>query len=171
MTANVVVRPGAPADLPAVKTIYDAYVESSTATFDTEPSTPSTWEQKLRCLYVACGPEVVGFAYAAPYRPRPAYDNTLETTIYLAPEATGRGVGRALYSTLLERLDADGVHTALAVIALPNPASVALHEAFGFTHAGVLREVGHKFGGWIDTAFYQRMSTSRQAPVQPEGTQ
>jgi L-amino acid N-acyltransferase YncA len=160
MPASVAVRPGEPADLPAIKSIYDAYVESSVATFDTEPSRLSAWEQKLPCLYVACGPEVLGFAYAAPYRPRPAYDNTLETTIYLSPAATGRGVGRLLYSTLLDRLDADGVHTALAVIALPNPASVALHEAFGFTHAGVLREVGHKFGEWVDTAFYQRLSAS-----------
>ena len=157
MAANVVVRPATLDDLDAVKTIYDGYVESSIATFDTAPSTLSHWEERLPRMYVACDPGVVGFAYASVYRPRPAYDNTVETTIYLAPSATGRGVGRLLYSTLLARLDRDGVHTAVAVVATPNPASVALHEELGFTEVGALREVGHKFDRWVDTVFYQRM--------------
>jgi phosphinothricin acetyltransferase len=149
------IRAAAQADLPAVKAIYDRYVRSSTATFDTVPPPLSSWEEKADCMYVACDPEVVGFAYATPYRERPAYDKTVETTIYLAPSAAGRGVGRQLYNALLARLVSDDLHTALAVVALPNPASVALHEACGFARAGVLREVGHKFGDYVDTAFYQ----------------
>ncbi len=151
------IRPAVVEDLPEVKAIYDEYVATSIATFDTVPSTEATWAEKLSCLYVAVESGLLGFAYASTYRPRSAYDETVETSIYLSPPAAGRGLGRQLYTTLLDRLDADGVHTAVAVIALPNPASVALHEALGFTRAGLLREVGHKFGRRIDTAFYQRL--------------
>ncbi len=157
MPANVVIRPGTPGDLEAIKAIYDEYIASSIATFDTAPSPLAGWRDRLPRLYVACAPHVVGFAHATTYRPRPAYDNTLETSIYLSGDVAGLGIGRLLYSTLLARLDNDGVHTALAVIALPNAGSVALHESVGFVEAGVLREVGHKFGRWIDTAYYQRM--------------
>jgi L-amino acid N-acyltransferase YncA len=151
------IRAATPADLPSVKAIYDGYVRGSIATFDTEPPPLSTWEEKPGCMYVAAEPDIVGFAYAAPYRARAAYDKTVETTIYLTPSAAGRGIGRRLYDTLLTRLVADRLHTAVAVIALPNPASVALHEACGFARTGVLREVGHKFESYVDTAFYQLM--------------
>ena len=93
---------------------------------------------------------VVGFAYSSTYRPRAAYDHTREVTVYLADGADGRGLGRLLYDDLLARLRADGMRTALAVIATPNPASIGLHQSFGFTQAGLLREVGHKFDRWID---------------------
>ena len=151
------IRPAIREDLPAVKAIYDEYVASSIATFDMVPPPLASWEEKVGCMYVAVDAQVVGFAYAGTYRPRPAYDGTVETTIYLATEAGGRGIGRALYGALFERLDSEGVHTSIAVIALPNDASVALHRSFGFVEAGVLREVGHKFDRWIDTAFYQRL--------------
>jgi L-amino acid N-acyltransferase YncA len=100
---------------------------------------------------------VAGFAYATTYRPRAAYELTREVSVYLAEEARGRGIGRTLYAVLLDRLRTAGMHTALAVIALPNDASVRLHESFGFTHRGTVREVGRKFGAWVDTAFYQLM--------------
>jgi phosphinothricin acetyltransferase len=149
------IREASEADLPAVKAIYDRYVRSSIATFDTVAPPLSSWTDKTDRMYVACDPEVVGFAYATAYRARTAYARTVETTIYLAPSSAGRGVGRRLYDTLLTRLESDQMHTAVAIIALPNPASVALHEACGFVRAGVLREVGHKFGDFVDTAFYQ----------------
>ena len=149
------IRAASEADLPAVKAIYDRYVRSSIATFDLVPPPLSSWTEKARWMYVACDPEVVGFAYATAYRDRAAYDKTVETTIYLAPSAAARGLGRRLYDTLLNRLVVDELHTALAVIALPNPASVALHEACGFVRTGLLREVGFKFGEYVDTAFYQ----------------
>jgi phosphinothricin acetyltransferase len=157
MPANLEIRPAVESDVTAVKGIYDEYVASSIATFDTVPSTTESWMSKLDRMYVACSPAVVGFAYATTYRARPAYDGTVETTIYLAPAATGLGIGRRLYGTLLDRLDEEGVHSAVAVIALPNEASVALHESSGFAEVGVLREVGHKFGRFVDTAFYQRL--------------
>ena len=103
------------------------------------------------------GGEVVGFAYSSTYRPRPGYRLTRETSVYLAEQARGRGLGRRLYDVLLPRLAADGMHVALALVALPNPASVALHEACGFEHLGTMREVGRKFDRWLDTAWYQRI--------------
>ena len=99
---------------------------------------------------------MVGFSYAGGYRPRPGYRLTRETSVYVAEEARGQGLGRRLYDDLLPRLEADGIHVALALIALPNDASVALHEACGFAHLGTMLEVGRKFDRWLDTAWYQR---------------
>ena len=111
------------------------------------------------------GADVVGFAYSGPFRSRPAYAGTRESSIYLAPAARGRGLGRALYAELLERLDAAGVHTVLAVVALPNDASEALHRSCGFTPVGVLEQVGYKFGAWVDTALWQlRLGDDEPAP-------
>ena len=96
-------------------------------------------------------------AYATTYRPRPAYDGTRETSVYLVPGARGRGLGRTLYDELLRRVDDDGIHVCLAVIAQPNAASEALHAAVGFEWVGTLREVGRKFDRWVDTALWQRL--------------
>ena len=81
--------------------------------------------------------------------------STFETSVYLAEQARGRGLGRLMYDALVPRLHADGMHVALALVALPNPASVALHEVCGFEHLGTMHEVGRKFDRWIDTAWYQ----------------
>jgi L-amino acid N-acyltransferase YncA len=158
-----VIRPAADPDLDAVAAIYDHEVAHSIATFDQEPRPRTYWESRLASVEVGDhllvaedpGLGVVGYAYSSSYRPRPAYRHTRETSVYLAEVARGRGLGRALYGELIDRMRADAVHTAVAVIALPNPASVALHEAVGFRHVGTLGEVGHKFGRWIDTAWFQ----------------
>lgn len=156
------IRPGAEGDLPSVKAIYDIHVRDGIATFDLEPPPLDYWHRRLtstdpgdRLLVVEDADEVLGYAYSASYRPRPAYRSTRETSIYLAPSAQGRGLGRALYDELLGLLRADGMHLALAVVALPNPASQALHRACGFRSAGVLHEVGHKLGRWIDTEWWE----------------
>ncbi len=144
-------------DLPAVKEIYDEQVRDGIATFDLEPPPLSYWSDRLAADHVLVAVEddaVVGYAYAATYRPRPAYDRTREVSVYLSADARGRGVGRGLYDVLLERLRADDVHTVLAVVALPNPGSEALHRGCGFERVGVLPEVGLKFDRWIDTALY-----------------
>ena len=94
---------------------------------------------------------------AVPYRPRPAYDSTRETSVYVSPDARGEGLGRALYAELLRRVDADGIHVCLAVVAQPNAASEALHAASGFERVGTLREVGRKFDRWVDIAWWQRL--------------
>jgi L-amino acid N-acyltransferase YncA len=157
----MVTRPATEQDLPAIKAIYDREVTTGIATFDTEPPPLEKWAARLasteageRVLVAELDGAVAGYAYSSTYRPRRAYDRTRETSVYLAPEATGQGLGRALYDDLLSRLREDGMHVALGVIALPNPASEALHRAFGFERVGVLPEVGNKFDRWMDTAFW-----------------
>lgn len=158
------VRPAAEQDLTGMAVIYDEQVRHGIATFDLEPPPPSYWARRLasdepgdHVLVDAEADEVVGFAYSSAYRPRPGYRLTRETSVYLAERARGQGRGRRLYDALLPRLAADGMHVALALIAVPNPASVALHETCGFEHLGTMREVGRKFDRWLDTAWYQRM--------------
>jgi L-amino acid N-acyltransferase YncA len=148
-------------DLAVIKAIYDHQVRHGIATFDLVPPPVETWAERLastrpgdHLLVAEREGEVLGYAYSSTYRPRPAYDRTRETSVYLAPESAGRGLGRALYDDLLARLRADGMHVALGVVALPNPASEALHRACGFQRVGVLPEVGNKFDRWIDTAFW-----------------
>ena len=157
----MVIRDATERDLMAAKTIYDHQVETGIATFDTEPPPLAHWAEKLastrpgdHLLVAEQDGAVAGYAYSSTYRPRPAYDRTREVSVYLAPPAVGRGLGRALYADLLDRLRADGMHVALGVIALPNDASEALHRSFGFERVGVLPEVGYKFDRWIDTALW-----------------
>jgi phosphinothricin acetyltransferase len=157
------IRPAGEADVAGIAAIYDEQVRTGISTFDLEPPPASYWSHRLASeepgdhfLVADVDGAVVGFAYAGSYRPRPGYRLTRETSVYLDPAVRGRGLGRRLYDDLLPRLAADGMHVALALVALPNPASVALHEACGFTHLGTMREVGHKFERWIDTAWFQR---------------
>jgi L-amino acid N-acyltransferase YncA len=157
------VRTATEADVPGIAAIYDEQVRTGISTFDLEPPPRSYWSHRLAAdepgdHVVVADDEgtVTGFAYAGSYRPRPGYRLTRETSVYVAARARGQGLGRRLYDDLLPRLDADGIHVALALVALPNDASVALHEACGFTHLGTMREVGRKFDRWLDTAWYQR---------------
>jgi L-amino acid N-acyltransferase YncA len=159
---RALVRPATGADLPAAAAVYDEQVHTGISTFDLEPPGLAYWQHLQEStepgdhfLVAECEGEVVGFAYASTYRPRPGYLLTRETSVYLSEAARGRGLGRLLYDDLLTRLRQDGMHVALALIALPNPASVALHEACGFEHLGTMREVGRKFDRWLDTAWYQ----------------
>lgn len=152
-------------DLEAISQIYSHAVETSTATFDLEPPDLDYWRERLDGqhpgdhLLVATDDEErpVGYAYSWSFRPRPAYDLTRETSIYLDQTVRGKGVGRMLYPALLETMSVAGVHTAIAAVALPNPASEALHVACGFREVGRLAQVGRKFDEWIDVKWYQRM--------------
>lgn len=153
-------------DLVHVSRIYSHAVETSISTFDLEPPDRDYWLERLDGdhpgdhLIVAVDEHdhrVVGYAYSWSYRPRPAYDMTRETSIYLDESVRGEGVGKLLYEALLETLSISGVHTAVALVALPNPASEALHRACGFEEVGKLSQVGWKFDQWIDVKWYQRM--------------
>lgn len=165
MAPDVVIRHAVEADLADIATIYAHEVSTSVATFDLEPPTAEYWQQRLvgqhpgDHLLVAADTDedVVGYAYSWSYRPRPAYALTRETSIYLDPSVRGQGIGRLLYPALLDAMTASGVHTAVALVALPNPGSAALHECCGFERVGTMREVGFKFGRWVDVAWYQRM--------------
>ncbi|GAB2973711.1 GNAT family N-acetyltransferase [Nocardioides montaniterrae] len=158
-----VIRPATDADLDAVAAIYAREVEIGHATFDIVAPPRSAWEAKLaspyagdRFLVAEVEGRVLGFAYSSAYREKGAYADTRETTIYLHPDAAGRGLGRRLYDDLLTRLSDAGVHTALACLAVPNEASEALHRACGFELVGVMREVGRKFDRWIDVSWWQK---------------
>jgi len=164
LAMSYAVRPATAEDLPAVAAIYARAVETSVATFDTVPPGLEHWRGRLdspddRDIFLVADDagEVIGFAYSSAYRPRPAYDWTRETTVYLAEAARGQGVGTELYAVLLGRLRDADVHTALAVVALPNPASERLHLAAGFARVGLLAEVGHKLGRVIDVGIFQLM--------------
>ncbi|GAB2959584.1 GNAT family N-acetyltransferase [Micromonospora polyrhachis] len=163
-THELVICPATAGDLDVVGDIYAHYVTSSVATFDENPPEASDWQRKLDdlnarhlpFLIARAGDEIVGFAYAAPWRVKPAYRYSVEDTIYLAPDRTGRGTGRALLDALLRQCAASGVRQVIAVIAdTGSDASVTLHRSVGFREVGRLTGVGHKHGRWIDTVLMQ----------------
>jgi phosphinothricin acetyltransferase len=158
----VLVRRAAETDLPSIKAIYDVEVLTGISTFATEPPGLGYWRERSHsthpgdhALVATDGDDVIGYAYSGSYRPRAAYAHTRETSVYLAATARGRGVGRLLYDELLGRMRADGVRLVVAVIALPNDGSQALHRACGFERVGVLHDVGRKFDRWIDTELWE----------------
>ncbi|MFG2370904.1 GNAT family N-acetyltransferase [Streptomyces sp. NPDC048504] len=168
---EVQVRPGVESDLDALTDIYNHYVRETPITFDTVPFTPEErrpWllshpEDGPYRLKVAVdgtsqgnSQRILGYATSSPYRAKPAYSTSVEVTVYLAPDAGGRGIGTLLYKALFEALADEDVHRAYAGIAQPNEASTRLHERFGFRHVGTYREVGRKFGRYWDVAWYER---------------
>jgi len=164
MSGDVTLRPAEPADAPALLAIYAPLVESTAVSFEDVP--PSAEEMAARIvatlrthpfLVAERQGTIAGYAYAGRHRARAAYRLSADVSVYVATEGRRRGVGRALYSALLEELARRGFHAAFAGIALPNPASVALHEALGFTPVGVYREVGFKLGRWHDVGWWQRL--------------
>jgi phosphinothricin acetyltransferase len=162
-TISATIREAGPADATGIARIYDHYVRETVVTFEEVPVPPEEMERRRRevtalplpWLVAVRGEEVLGYAYATRWRARAAYRHTAETTVYLAPHATGRGLGTRLLVDLFERLDAGSIHTVIAGIALPNPASVALHERMGLVRVGTFTEVGRKLGRWVDVAFWQ----------------
>lgn len=155
------VRSCQPRDAEALASIYNHFVVASRATFEEEPLSVTEMTRRIEEGVSALpwvvderNGEILGYAYAAPWKLRSAYRRTVETTVYARPGATGRGVGSALYRELLPELRRRGLHVAVATIALPNEASIALHEKFGFRPAGRLAEIGRKHGEWIDVGYW-----------------
>jgi phosphinothricin acetyltransferase len=162
--AGIAIRPVAVGDAAAIAAVYNHYVATSIATFELVPVDAEAMGRRiaevrshgLPWLVVEDASILLGYAYAGRWRAREGYRHSVETSIYLAPEATGHGLGRALYSRLLDALAACDVHAAIGGIALPNPASVMLHERLGFEPVARFREVGRKFDRWIDVGYWQR---------------
>jgi phosphinothricin acetyltransferase len=158
------IRPARRSDLEGIDAIYGHYVRTTAHSFELVPPSP---EERLRWfnehglpgrhrILVATADGVIGFASSSRYRPRGAYDSSVETSVYVAPSWRGRGVGLRLYAALFEALAGEDVHRAYAGITMPNPASVALHERVGFTRAGYFSEQGRKFGRYWDVAWYEK---------------
>lgn len=163
--AGVTVRTGRRSDLPGLTELYNHYVSETSATFDLEPWTVeqrASWFDhyaetgRHRLLVAVDGDRVLGYATSSSFRDKAAYRPSVETTIYLDPDATGRGVGSMLYQELFAQLQSEQVHRAYAGVALPNPASIALHRRFGFEDVGTFGEVGRKHGRWWDVHWMQR---------------
>ena len=165
------VRVATAADAEAVAAIYAPYVTDTAISFEETP--PSAAEMRRRIadilethpfLVYDAGLGVVGYAYATPHATRAAYRWSCNVPAYVAAGQTRRGVGRSLYAKLLEILRAQGLHAAFAGVALPNEASVGLHEAMGFRHLGTYREVGFKHGRWHDVGWW-RLALANGPPV------
>jgi L-amino acid N-acyltransferase YncA len=158
------IRSTAEGDLPAVQAIYAHHVLTGAASFELDPPDRDEIRQRWSAiiaggyphLVAAEGGEILGYAYAGAYRPRPAYRYSVEDSVYVRADRHGRGLGRALLDRLIAECERRGFRQMIAVIGDNLPASIALHRAAGFEPAGRMRAVGHKFGRWCDTTLMQR---------------
>jgi phosphinothricin acetyltransferase len=156
------IRMASVSDAAAVAAIYEPYVSKTVISFELEPPTPAEMAQRIAAT-VAIAPwivvekegELLGYAYAAPHRERPAYQWSVDSSVYLRGDQRRRGLGRALYTSLFALLRAQGFYRVHAGATLPNEASVGLHESFGFRPIGVYRAVGYKHGAWRDVGWWQ----------------
>ena len=163
------------ADAEQIAAIYAPYVRDTPISFELVPPTAEQMAERVRTLtatypWLLCadGTRVLGYAYAGRYRERPAYQWSIETTVYVHADAQRRGIGRALYTALLPIVAAQGFYNAYAVITVPSASSVGLHESFGFQPVGVCRGVGYKLGRWHDVGTWELALQPRPpAPVPP----
>ncbi len=176
LSPTILIRASAEDDLAQIQAIYAHHVLHGTASFELEPPSvdeirqrrAAVLERGLPYLVAECGGEIVGYAYATLYRPRPAYRHTCEDSIYVRNGRHGLGIGRKLLDALIDHCTAAGWRQMLAVIGDSNPASLALHARCGFHAAGTLRAVGFKHGKWRDTALMQRaLGEGDRTPPQP----
>jgi len=164
MKAELVIRDANETDAEAVQAIYAHHVLNGTASYDIEPPSVNQIRDKIRQIREAGWPfvigelegEVAGYAYATQFRDREAYRFTAEDSIYVHPQMTGRGVGKRLLKSLLERSAESDFRTIVAVIGGAEPASVAVHSALGFEEVGRLKAVGWKKERWLDSVYMQR---------------
>jgi phosphinothricin acetyltransferase len=162
---KIAVRPATEQDLVQVNDLYNRYVLETHFTFDVEPMTLEARHEwfthhsttgRHRVLVGLSDGSVIGYASSSRFRPKPAYETSIETSVYVAPDAVGRGVGSRLYEELFKSLHGEDVHRAYAGIALPNQASIALHERFGFKRVAHFSEQGRKFDRYWDVGWYEK---------------
>jgi phosphinothricin acetyltransferase len=162
---TVAIRPATPADIPAITRIYTHAVEHGTASFELNPPDEAEMTHRMNELLAKAFPYLVaelngtvaGYAYAAPYRARPAYRFTVENSVYVAPDIQRRGVGKALLEALIDACADRGFRLMIAIIGdSKQAASIGVHEATGFSHVGVFENIGYKFDRWLDTVLMQR---------------
>jgi L-amino acid N-acyltransferase YncA len=157
-----VIRPCLSSDAARICEIYNHYVRETVVTFEEVPIAEPEMAGRIadvtgRLPWLVCedAGAVAGYAYATMWKTRSAYRYSVESTVYLAADSVGRGIGSALYRALLADLRARDLHCALGCIALPNAASVALHERLGFRKIGEFKEVGRKLSRWVDVGYWQ----------------
>ncbi len=151
-------------DAAAIVAIYNHFVATTTISFEETPVSPQEMESRIANVTASLpwyvfeqDGEVLGYAYATPWRVRSAYRFSVESSVYVSPNHARRGIARQLYATLLDDLETRGVRVVLGGIAQPNAASVALHEAFNFEKVAHFKQVGRKFDQWIDVAYWERI--------------
>lgn len=162
---DAILRDATHADAAAIAAIYNVHVRGTIVTFELEEVDAATMAARIDAVRAQglpwrvadAGGVVLGYAYAGPWKARAAYARTAEASIYLREDACGQGLGTRLYRDLLELLRAGGIHAVIGGAALPNAASVALHEALGFGYVGTFPQVGRKFDRWIDVGYWQRI--------------
>ena len=181
---TLTIRAARPDDAAAIAGIYAPFVRTGVVSFETEapdaaqmaarmtgtdglyPWLVATQPAAAGTSEVGEGEELMGYAYAGRFRERAAYRHAVETSIYLAPAAEGRGIGRRLYDALLQTLRVQNFTQAMGVITLPNARSVRLHEAVGFRYIGTLGAIGYKLDQWIDVGLWQCALSEQDAPPQ-----
>jgi phosphinothricin acetyltransferase len=165
VSTRVDIRPATADDLVAVNEIYNQYVVETHYTFDIEPMTLDARREwfthygvsgRYRLLVALSEGEVIGYACSSRFRPKVGYETSVETSVYLAPEAVGRGAGSRLYEELFKAIEGEDLHRANAGIALPNPASIGLHERFKFKRVAHFTDQGRKFGRYWDVAWFEK---------------
>jgi phosphinothricin acetyltransferase len=163
--STIAIRPATRADLPQITSIYNHYVLNTPITFDIEPLRPEqrvgwfeehTQGARYQLFVSEDGERILGYAGTGRFRNKAAYDTTAEVTVYCAPDATGRGLGRMMYQQLFDALRSADIRRLVAGITIPNQASIALHRRFGFTEVGVFSENGRKFDRYWDVLWMER---------------
>ena len=169
---DITIRRAAPADAGAIAAIYNRYVEDTEVSFETEPVPVAEMAQRIadrlaRYDWIVAERQghLIGYAYYGQFRTRAAYDHVVESTVYLAEDAVGLGLGRRLYTDLIASAQGKGFREIIGVIALPNDASEQLHERMGFVLVGRLPKVGHKFGRYIDVSYWQWSLPDTDSPA------
>ena len=160
---TISIRPATVNDAAAIADIYNHYVTATCITFETDPVSTSEMSERISDLITASLPwlvaeesgHILGYAYATKWRARAAYRFSLESTVYLAVDASGKGIGSQLYTALLTELSAMSAHAVIGGIALPNEASIRLHERLGFKKVAHFEQVGFKQDRWIDVGYWQ----------------
>ncbi len=163
---TTLIRPPQPSDILQLTEIYNHYICNTPITFDLEPYTVEKRTQewfghysntgRYRLLVAQEDGVIVGYATSSRFLPKAAYETSVETSIYLQPSATGKGLGHQLYTELFEALSSEDIHRAYAGITLPNPVSIRFHQQFGFKPVGIYREVGRKFNQYWDVEWFEK---------------
>ncbi len=168
------IRQVAMEDATQICEIYNYYIENTIVSFEESPLTPQEMASRIQEIIPSLpwiihevDNQIAGYAYASKWKGRCAYRYSVESTVYLSPDATGKGIGSMLYQALLDQLKEQRFHTVIGGISLPNEASIKLHEKFGFQKVAHFSEVGFKFDKWVDVGYWELKLDTKSPPSIP----